>query len=62
MPIYEYHCSSCDLVQEKLVSHSEPEHEKMSKPCDQCAGPTEKVISLGNFELKGNWFKTKGTY
>lgn len=59
MPIYEYKCPSCNEVQEKLVRHSDPDKEHAL--C-KCGGEAERIISLGSFELKGDWFKTTGKY
>jgi putative FmdB family regulatory protein len=61
MPLYEYKCN-CGAIQEKLVSHSATEDEKERAHCKECRGVAKRIISLGSFELKGNWFKTKGKY
>lgn len=61
MPLYEYKCASEHLTT-KLISHSLPEAQKEKQPCDACGEVATRIISLGSFELKGDWFKTKGSY
>lgn len=61
MPLYEYKCADEHLTT-KLVSHSAPEEQKEKQSCDECGKEATRIISLGSFELKGNWFKTKGSY
>ena len=54
MPIYEYKCKKCGKVYEILCSLNE----KHFFVCDKCHGKLEKIVSLTNFQLKGNgWFK-----
>ena len=61
MPLYEYKCEK-EHLSTKLISHSTPEEQKETQPCDICGMVAKRIISLGSFELKGNWFKTKGSY
>jgi len=62
MPLYEYECKDCKTVTTKLINHSAPDDEKAAQECSHCGEMAGRRISLGSFELKGNWFKTKGTY
>lgn len=54
MPIYEYKCPKCDHSFELFGRHTDPAPE-----CPECGHqPTEKMVSLTNFELKGGgWAK-----
>jgi putative FmdB family regulatory protein len=56
MPIYQYECKSCKHTVDVLQKFSD-EHLKF---CPQCQKPDfERLISVGNFHLKGRgWFKT----
>lgn len=62
MPLYEFACRDCGGVTEKLISHSASDEEKEKQNCPECGGEAPRKVSLGSFELKGNWFKNKGTY
>ena len=55
MPIYEYHCQSCDSIRELLQNiTAEPLGE-----CQECAGPVTKLVSRSAFQLKGSgWYVT----
>lgn len=56
MPIYEYECQQCKARMEKI--------QKMSDAplvdCPECGAPAlTKVVTAGNFRLKGNgWYET----
>ncbi len=56
MPIYEYECSSCGSVFEKMQRITEPAPET----CELCGdGPVHKLISQSTFILKGSgWYVT----
>jgi putative FmdB family regulatory protein len=56
MPIYEYECSSCGSVFEKMQRITEPTPET----CEICGnGPVHKLISQSTFILKGSgWYVT----
>ena len=41
MPIYEYHCNSCDQTFEKLSKMSDS-----AQPCPDCGKPAAKAISI----------------
>lgn len=62
MPLYEYKCKDCGTVTTKLVSVSETEDNKEYQDCGHCGEVAKRIISSTSFELKGNWFKTKGRY
>ncbi len=53
MPIYEYHCSSCNddfEVSQKIT-------EDPLSECPKCGGKVEKLISQTSFVLKGGgWY------
>lgn len=61
MPIYEYRCPKCEKVVDRLVSYSNADDQKCD--CSENA-KLERTdgIHATNFSLKGNWFKTRGTY
>ena len=56
MPIYEYHCESCDEDFEKLVRPSGEE----PTDCPKCGAESiKRLISNTNFKLKGSgWYET----
>jgi putative FmdB family regulatory protein len=56
MPIYEYHCDSCDKNTELLQDIDE----EPVKSCPQCKSENfRKVISVSSFRLKGTgWYET----
>ncbi len=57
MPIYQYKCSICEHVVEKLQKLGDPPITK----CPMCEQHTlKKVISAGVFNLKGNGFHKPG--
>jgi len=52
MPIYEYHCGSCEHDFEELVGLKES-----SPACPLCDHEVERIISLSTFRLKGDgWY------
>jgi putative FmdB family regulatory protein len=62
MPIYEYHCDSCDTRFERLQRLDDPP----LAACEECGGPVRKLISAPAFQFKGSgWYVTdyarKGT-
>ena len=42
MPLYEYHCPSCDLTFEVLTSLSEA---SKKKPCPECGRRAPRIVS-----------------
>lgn len=61
MPIYEYRCTKCDFVTEKIVqlnSADEEEFTTIVEPCPNCKNNTfDKIMSSTSFRLKGGgWF------
>ncbi|MDX1625779.1 MAG: zinc ribbon domain-containing protein [Wenzhouxiangellaceae bacterium] len=56
MPIYEYHCRSCDQRVEKLQKMSDPP----LKTCPECGEDAlSKLVSAAGFRLKGGgWYET----
>ena len=55
MPVYEYKCTACEHVFEKLQRFSDPP----LKTCEKCGGPVRKLISQSSFILKGSgWYVT----
>lgn len=54
MPVYEYHCNSCQRDFEYQQRMSDPEKDV----CEACGGALERVISRTAFALKGGgWYK-----
>ena len=55
MPIYEYECTKCHVVEEVLQKFSD----KPLKKCKHCSGKLQKLISQNSFHLKGTgWYVT----
>ena len=55
MPIYEYSCSKCGDVIEKIRKFSDPPLKKH----EGCGGKLTKLISQSSFHLKGDgWYVT----
>lgn len=55
MPIYEYRCSKCGDVFEKLQKFSDAPLQVH----EGCGGPVERLISKSGFSLKGSgWYVT----
>jgi putative FmdB family regulatory protein len=55
MPIYEYQCHNCKLVEEHLMRFSDPDPTN----CPKCNGPVSKLVSQTSFALKGEgWYVT----
>jgi putative FmdB family regulatory protein len=56
MPLYEYQCTECNQVTEKLESYSEPS----VKDCTACGGKSTayRLIARTSFTLSGSgWYK-----
>jgi len=57
MPIYEYSCRNCGELWEELVPHNQ-----VKRPCPNCYKLCKRIISLSNFQLKGEgWAKDNYT-
>jgi putative FmdB family regulatory protein len=55
MPIYEYECEKCGVVEEIFQKFSD----KPLKKCTHCSGKLHKLISQSSFHLKGTgWYVT----
>jgi len=55
MPLYEYKCTKCETVIEKLQKFSD----QPIKKCKICGGLMKRIISKNTFHLKGNgWYVT----
>jgi putative FmdB family regulatory protein len=53
MPLYEYHCKSCDNTFELRQKFSDAP----ATTCPECGGEVEKLISQSGFALKGGgWY------
>lgn len=53
MPLYEYHCKSCDKTFELRQKFSDAP----ASECPACGGSVEKLISQSGFSLKGGgWY------
>src|SRR3989442_6447145 len=51
MPLYEYHCPSCDLTCEVLTSLSEA---SKKKPCPKCGRRAPRIVSAFAIASSGN--------
>ena len=59
MPIYVYRCETCKLEFDRLEKLNEPPQDE----CPTCKGKGKRIITSGNFILKGEkWFKNSGSY
>jgi putative FmdB family regulatory protein len=55
MPIYEYECTECGLVEEALQKFTD----SPLTTCKKCSGKLHKLISHSSFHLKGaGWYVT----
>ena len=53
MPIYEYECADCGLIDEVVQKMSD----KPLAKCRKCSGHVKKLISNSAFHLKGGgWY------
>lgn len=62
MPIYEYECTKCSYISEKIVQLNSADEEEFTtfvEPCPKCGNSTfNKVMSSTSFRLKGEgWYK-----
>jgi predicted nucleic acid-binding Zn ribbon protein len=68
MPLYDYKCEACGHKFEVMQKFDDPAPPCPHKPEPEgseevevaaCGGPTTRLISGGNFHLKGSgWYKT----
>jgi putative FmdB family regulatory protein len=49
MPLYDFHCRSCDSVFEDLIKFSDP-----NPICSNCNGETERLMSPCNGVVTGS--------
>jgi putative FmdB family regulatory protein len=55
MPLYEYHCESCDRQFEYMQRITDTPY----RTCFECGGPLTKLVSQTSFQLKGSgWYAT----
>jgi len=55
MPLYEYECTKCGVVEEAFQRFSD----KPLSKCRHCSGKLQKLISQSAFHLKGSgWYAT----
>ena len=61
MPIYEYQCSQCGAIVERIQKVGD----KQLRTCPECSGRMSKLVSRMSFQLKGGgWYEqgySKGT-
>lgn len=58
MPVYEYVCTSCEAVTDRLVPHEQAD---TPGPCDDCGAPRRRRFSRVAVKLEGWGFsKTDG--
>lgn len=64
MPIYEYSCTKCSFVTEKIVqlnSENEEEFTTIVEPCPKCKNNTfNKIMSSTSFRLEGGGWEKDG--
>lgn len=57
MPLFDAYCKKCNETFERFQKYNSTE----PLLCEICGYPLDKVVSGGNFVLKGeNWAKKKG--
>lgn len=61
MPIYTYTCEKCKKEVDKLVTLSTADSQKCDCEEDAKLVKSNRLYATG-INLKGNWFKTSGTY
>ena len=55
MPIYEYECAKCGMIEEAIQKFSD----RPLTRCKQCSGKLHKLVSHTSFHLKGTgWYVT----
>ncbi len=55
MPVYEYECTKCGIIEEVIQKFSD----KPLTKCKHCSGKLHKLISQNSFHLKGTgWYAT----
>ncbi len=52
MPLYEFRCTACGHIFEKIQSFSAPD----PKECPQCGSPVERLLSAPAIQFKGSGF------
>lgn len=57
MPLYEYHCSFCNLTFEMLDTLSEA---SKKKPCPDCGGRSPRIVSAFAVSSTGNGSRESG--
>ncbi len=61
MPIYSYKCLECENKEDRIVKWSNAD-EQVCKCKEGAKMEREDIIHAPSFQLKGTWFKTRGTY
>ncbi len=56
MPIYEYQCSKCGVIVERLQKIGD----RQLRTCPECSGRMEKLVSRTSFHLKGGGWYDQG--
>lgn len=62
-PIYEFSCTKCDDVTEKIVQLDSANEEEFTivEPCTKCGNNTfQKIMSNTSFRLKGSGWAGDG--
>lgn len=70
MPIYEYKCTKCEAIKDKLVSRSQVEEgatfpcDEQKEGCDKCEGTLvhKDTPTAAALRFKGRWFATTRGY
>lgn len=56
MPTYEFSCHKCELIFEHIYQ-SVPKKIPQKKKCPECGKMAEKMLSAGNFHMKGRAYR-----
>jgi putative FmdB family regulatory protein len=58
MPVYEYECSDCEVVQEFKISIADLEDTIIT--CEKCSQEMKRIVSMSSFRLKGQGWSRDG--
>lgn len=61
MPIFDFICSKCKIVDERLVNSKDVD-KQYCRSCENNVMERQSNVSNMAFALKGVWFKSHGRY